>query len=118
MVNHGVSIELLELLKTSAHEFFAQPPEKKAIYLKEVSPNKLVKYGTSFVPEKEKAIEWKDYVSMLYTNDHEALQHWPQPCRYICTKKVYYKYIKVVLIKKDINTSKLCVIQVEHAILN
>uniref|UniRef100_A0A1J3EST4 Feruloyl CoA ortho-hydroxylase 2 n=3 Tax=Noccaea caerulescens TaxID=107243 RepID=A0A1J3EST4_NOCCA len=81
VVNHGVSVELLELLKASAHEFFAQAPEKKAIYLKEVSPSKLVKYGTSFVPEKEKAIEWKDYVSMLYTNDSEALQHWPQPCR-------------------------------------
>ncbi|CDY57296.1 BnaC03g73310D [Brassica napus] len=81
VVNHGVSVELLELLKMSAHEFFEQPPENKAVYLKEVSPSKLVKYGTSFVPEKEKAIEWKDYVSMLYTNDHEALQHWPQPCR-------------------------------------
>ncbi|KAG5416152.1 hypothetical protein IGI04_003719 [Brassica rapa subsp. trilocularis] len=55
--------------------------ENKAVYLKEVSPSKLVKYGTSFVPEKEKAIEWKDYVSMLYTNDDEALQHWPLQCR-------------------------------------
>ncbi|KAL0855174.1 hypothetical protein Bca101_060326 [Brassica carinata] len=81
VVNHGVSVELLELLKTSAHAVFAQPPEKKAIYLKEMSPSKLVKYGTSFVPEKEKAIDWKDYVSIIYTNDHEALQHWPQLCR-------------------------------------
>ncbi|KAL0691243.1 hypothetical protein Bca4012_090922 [Brassica carinata] len=81
VVNHGVSVELLELLKMSAHEFFEQPPENKAVYLKEVSPSKLVKYGTSFVPEKEKAIEWKDYVSMLYTNDDEALQHWPLQCR-------------------------------------
>ncbi|CAN6991733.1 unnamed protein product [Brassica rapa subsp. trilocularis] len=28
VVNHGVSVELLELLKMSAHEFFEQPPEK------------------------------------------------------------------------------------------
>ncbi|KAG2315612.1 hypothetical protein Bca52824_018734 [Brassica carinata] len=83
VVNHGVSVELLELLKTSAHAVFAQPPEKKAIYLKEMSPSKLVKYGTSFVPEKEKAIDWKDYVSIIYTNDHEALQHWPQLCRVV-----------------------------------
>ncbi|CAD5322880.1 unnamed protein product [Arabidopsis thaliana] len=61
VVNHGVSVELLELLKSSAHEFFAQAPEEKSMYLKEVSPSKLVKYGTSFVPDKEKAIEWKDY---------------------------------------------------------
>ncbi|KAF8109444.1 hypothetical protein N665_0095s0017 [Sinapis alba] len=70
VVNHGVSVELLELLKTSAHTFFAQPPEKKAVYLKEVNPSRLVKYGTSF-----------DYVSMLYTNDQEVLQHWPPQCR-------------------------------------
>ncbi|CAD5322879.1 unnamed protein product [Arabidopsis thaliana] len=73
VVNHGVSVELLELLKSSAHEFFAQAPEEKSMYLKEVSPSKLVKYGTSFVPDKEKAIEWKDYVSMLYTNDINIL---------------------------------------------
>ncbi|CAN7107177.1 unnamed protein product [Brassica rapa subsp. narinosa] len=97
VVNHGVSVELLELLKTSAHKFFAQPPEKKAIYLKEVSPSKLVKYETSFVPEKEKAIEWKDYVSMLYTNDHEVLQHWPPQCRYIlymCDREVALDFLK------------------------
>ncbi|XP_019092335.1 PREDICTED: feruloyl CoA ortho-hydroxylase 2-like [Camelina sativa] len=87
VVNHGVSVELLELLKTSAHEFFAKAPEEKAIYLKEVNPSKLVKYGTSFVPDKEKAIEWKDYVSMIvYTNDHEALQQWPEPCREVALK--------------------------------
>ncbi|PWA96755.1 2-oxoglutarate (2OG) and Fe(II)-dependent oxygenase superfamily protein [Artemisia annua] len=57
VVNHGVPIELLESLKVSAHEFFNQPSEKKAVYLKGVSPSPMVKYGTSFVPEKEKALE-------------------------------------------------------------
>lgn len=81
VVNHGVPVELLEDLKEEAHKFFNQTPEEKSIYLKGVSPNPLVKYGTSFVPEKEKALEWKDYVSMVYTNDDEALQHWPKECK-------------------------------------
>ncbi|XP_065858953.1 scopoletin 8-hydroxylase-like [Euphorbia lathyris] len=81
VVNHGVPVELLESLKAAAHRFFSQPPEKKAAYLKGVSPSPLVKYGTSFVPEKEKALEWKDYVSMLYSNDADALQFWPQECK-------------------------------------
>lgn len=81
VVNHGVPVELLETLKIAAHKFFGQPPEKKAIYLKGVSPSPLVKYGTSFVPDKEKALEWKDYISMLYTNDSEALEVWPQECK-------------------------------------
>ncbi|KAI5675256.1 hypothetical protein M9H77_06206 [Catharanthus roseus] len=79
VVNHGVPLEILESLKVCAHGFFGQEPEAKAIYLKEVSPNSLVKYGTSFVPEK--ALEWKDYVSMAYTNDADALQHWPKQCK-------------------------------------
>lgn len=81
VVNHGVPVELLESLKDAAHNFFGQPPEKKAAYRQGVSPSPLVKYGTSFVPEKEKALEWKDYISMLYTNDAEALEHWPKECR-------------------------------------
>ncbi|GLU17990.1 hypothetical protein SLE2022_343140 [Rubroshorea leprosula] len=89
VVNHGVPLELLESLKESAHAFFGQLPEKKAVYRKDVSPSPLVTYGTSFVPEKEKALEWKDYVSMKYTNDTDALQYWPNECR-----KVALEYVK------------------------
>ncbi|PWA58959.1 Non-heme dioxygenase N-terminal domain-containing protein [Artemisia annua] len=81
VVNHGVPLELLESLKMSAHQFFNQPSEKKAVYLKGVSPSPMVKYGTSFVPEKEKALEWKDYISMIYTNDADALEFWPNECK-------------------------------------
>ncbi|XWS16798.1 hypothetical protein CRYUN_Cryun33cG0011000 [Craigia yunnanensis] len=81
LVNHGVPIDLLETLKDAAYNFFGQPFENKAVYHKQVSPSPLVKYGTSFNPEKEKALEWKDYISMVYTNDAEALQQWPKECR-------------------------------------
>ncbi|XP_010534761.1 PREDICTED: feruloyl CoA ortho-hydroxylase 1 [Tarenaya hassleriana] len=99
VVNHGVPVELLESLKAAAHEFFKQPPEKKAMYRKEVSPSRLVKYGTSFVPEKEEALEWKDYVSMVYTNDDEALQHWPHPCRDVALEylKTSMKMVKTIV---------------------
>ncbi|KAE8703371.1 2-oxoglutarate and Fe(II)-dependent oxygenase superfamily protein [Hibiscus syriacus] len=81
VINHGVPVELLDSLKQTAHNFFGLPAERKAVYRKEMSPSLLVKYGTSFVPEKEKALEWKDYISMAYTNDDEALQQWPVECR-------------------------------------
>lgn len=80
VVNHGVPLELLEQLKLAAHRFFCMSPEqKKAV------GQRNVKYGTSFAPEKEKALEWKDYVSMGYTNDEDALQYWPDLCKYACT---------------------------------
>ncbi|CAI9776689.1 unnamed protein product [Fraxinus pennsylvanica] len=103
VVNHSVPIELLEGLKDAAHKFFAQPPEKKAVYLKAVSPSPLIKYGTSFVPEKEKALEWKDYISMTYTNDAEALEHWPNQCKEVALEylkastKIVWKLLEVLL---------------------
>ncbi|KAK8633308.1 hypothetical protein V6N13_014154 [Hibiscus sabdariffa] len=77
VINHGVPVELLESLKDTAHKFFGLAPERKAVYRSGVSPTPLVKYGTSFVPEKEKALEWKDYISLQYVNDAEALEYWP-----------------------------------------
>ncbi|XP_076959385.1 scopoletin 8-hydroxylase-like [Bidens hawaiensis] len=101
VVNHGVPLELLDSLKAAAHKFFAQPAEKKAVYLKGVSPSPMVKYGTSFVPEKEKALEWKDYVSMTYTNDDDALDFWPSEC-----KDVALEYLKTAteMVKKLLQT--------------
>ncbi|MBA0849264.1 hypothetical protein Goshw_013617 [Gossypium schwendimanii] len=65
VVNHGVPIELLDSLKQTAHNFFGLPPERKSVYRKEVSPSPLVKYGTSFVPKKEKAWNGKTILAWL-----------------------------------------------------
>ncbi|KAK1584149.1 hypothetical protein Q3G72_030258 [Acer saccharum] len=92
VVNHSVPVKLLEKLKDAVHLFFGQAPEEKAVYRKGLSPSPLVQYGTSFAPEKEKALEWKDYVSMIYTNDAEALQHWPKEC-----KEEALEYLKMSL---------------------
>lgn len=78
VINHGVPVELLESLKDAAHRFFGRPPAEKAVYRNGMSPNPHVKYGTSFVPDKEKALEWKDYISMTYTSDTDALDYWPK----------------------------------------
>ncbi|KAK7324341.1 hypothetical protein VNO77_27874 [Canavalia gladiata] len=90
VVNHGVPLELLESLKDAAHSFFNLPPEKKAVYLPGVSPSPKIKYATSFAPEKEKALEWKDYIAMVYSSDEDALQYWPNQC-----KKVVLEYLKL-----------------------
>ncbi|MBA0758951.1 hypothetical protein Gotri_021899 [Gossypium trilobum] len=65
VVNHGVPTELLDSLKQTAHNFFGLPPERKSVYRKEVSPSPLVKQGTSFVPEKEKAWNGKTILAWL-----------------------------------------------------
>ncbi|OVA11977.1 Oxoglutarate/iron-dependent dioxygenase [Macleaya cordata] len=82
VVNHGVSHEVMENAKRAAHIFFNLPREKKVPYLRENSPCPHVHYGTSFSPEAEKSLEWKDYLSMVYINDDEEVQKfWPTECR-------------------------------------
>lgn len=83
VVNHGVPIQVLEHVKEAVHCFFSLPPEKKAVYLKGKTPWANVFYGTSFSPETEESLEWKDYLSHIYTNDDEAMQFWPLECRFV-----------------------------------
>ncbi|KAL4563075.1 hypothetical protein LXL04_027106 [Taraxacum kok-saghyz] len=86
VVNHGVPLELLDSLKTAGHRFFNQPAEKKATYLDGVP---IVKYATSFIPEKEKNGMWRDFLKMTYTNDLDALKFWPNEF-----KEMVLEYIK------------------------
>jgi len=77
VLNHCVPLELMESLKDSAHTFFNMPPEKKVVCGKSLK----MKYGTSFAPEKENVLEWKDYLIMEYSSDEDALQYWPNMCK-------------------------------------
>ncbi|XP_047338081.1 scopoletin 8-hydroxylase-like [Impatiens glandulifera] len=103
VVNHGIPLKVLEELKETAHGFFNQEAKKKAVYLKGSSVSPLVKYGTSFAPEKERALEWKDYLSMTYTNDQEALEQWPNQCKEVALEylnastKMARKLIEVLI---------------------
>lgn len=88
VVNHGVSVELLESLREVTHRFFGQPPEKKGVYRKDVGSSPLVNYGTSFLPEKEDVLAWKDCLSLMYTSEAEALEQWPEECRILVLEYV------------------------------
>ncbi|XXG54869.1 hypothetical protein AAC387_Pa03g2642 [Persea americana] len=81
VINHGVPLEVMQLVKQAAHTFFNLSPEKKAVFLKGRTPCPRVVYGTSFLPEQEKSLGWRDNLRMIYADDQEAMQFWPQECR-------------------------------------
>lgn len=81
IVNHGVPIEVLENVEEATHRFFGLPAEEKNKYSKENSASNSVRYGTSFTPQAEKALEWKDYFSLFYVSDEEASALWPAACK-------------------------------------
>lgn len=81
IINHGVPLEVLDSVKDATYRFYGLPPKEKVKYTKENSSTKHVRYGSSFSPEAEKALEWKDYLSLFYVSEDEAATTWPPACR-------------------------------------
>ncbi|TMW91990.1 hypothetical protein EJD97_013626 [Solanum chilense] len=81
VINHVVPIEVLDNIKESTHCFFNLPTNEKKKYTKENSISSNVRYGTSFTPEAERTLGWRDYHSLVYIYDDEATSFWPTSCR-------------------------------------
>ena len=81
IVNHGVPLEVLENLKNAAHSFFQLPSEERKKYLKENSPSEAVCLGTSFSPQAEKVLEWKDLLRLSWVSEDQASAFWPPVCK-------------------------------------
>ncbi|KAK2368889.1 hypothetical protein P8452_56771 [Trifolium repens] len=99
VVNHCVPLKLMESVKDSAHKFFNMPPEKKVVYRQSVSPSLKMRYQTSFAPDIENVLEWKDYINMVYSSDEDALQYWPTQCKEVALEylKLSSKIVKEIL---------------------
>ncbi|KAK6272798.1 hypothetical protein POUND7_009881 [Theobroma cacao] len=65
IMNHAVPIQVLENVQDTTHRFFGLPAEEKNKYSKEHSASSNVRFGTSFSPKAEKALEWKDFLSLF-----------------------------------------------------
>ncbi|KAL5834073.1 hypothetical protein ACOSQ3_017747 [Xanthoceras sorbifolium] len=105
VVNHGVPLQVLKNVKKATHGFFGMPPEEKRKYSKENSPSNNVRLTTSFIPQVEKALEWKDYLSLFYVSDDEAEALWPPICKdqvleYMKSSKTLSNRLVQVLMKR------------------
>ncbi|KAL5560510.1 hypothetical protein UlMin_036721 [Ulmus minor] len=111
IVNHGVPIEVLENVQEATHRFFGLSAEEKNKYSKERSSSNNVRYGTSFTPQAEKALEWKDFLSLFYVSDDEASALWPSACKdqvleFMRKSEVVIKQLLEILMKR-LNVSQL-----------
>ncbi|KAK9072551.1 hypothetical protein SSX86_008985 [Deinandra increscens subsp. villosa] len=116
IVNHGVASHVLEDVKDATHRFYELPAEEKHKYSKERSVSNSVRFGTSFTPEAENALEWKDYLSLFVAaNVDEAASLWPPVCRnealeYVKSSEPVVKKLMAILMKglnvKEIDENK------------
>lgn len=80
IVNHGVPIEVLENVKKATRRFFELPVEDKIKFTQEHSATNSVRLTTSFIPKVDKVLEWKDYLSIL-VSDEKSSEFWPSTCK-------------------------------------
>ncbi|GMJ11345.1 hypothetical protein like AT3G13610 [Hibiscus trionum] len=104
IINHDVPIEVLENVKDATYSFIRLPAEVKNKYSKEHWSSNNVRFGTSFTPQAEKALEWKDYLSLFYVSEEEASALWPSVCReqvldYMKKSEVVIKQLLQILMK-------------------
>nr|KAJ0225404.1 hypothetical protein LSAT_V11C100046160 [Lactuca sativa] len=105
IINHGVPLSIIDDVKDATYKFFMLPPEEKKKYLFKNSPTKNVRLVTSFIPEVDTVLEWKDYLSCFYVSDDEVNSFWPSVCRdqvleYLKNSESLIKRLLEALIKR------------------
>lgn len=84
IINHGIPLQVLENITDAAHSFFGLPNEQRSKYYKGASPSETVFLATSFSPQAEVALEWRDYLSFQYIpGNDQASALWPPVCKYV-----------------------------------
>jgi non-haem dioxygenase in morphine synthesis N-terminal len=88
VVNHGVSVELMERVRETWRMFFQLPTNEKQVYSN--SPKTYEGYGSRLGVEKGAILDWGDYyfLNLMPESIRSHETHWPvQP------SSLRYKYI-------------------------
>ncbi|XP_048229737.1 protein SRG1 [Ricinus communis] len=73
LVNHGVSTELLEKVKSKTQEFFNLPKEEKQKFCQK--PGEMEGFGQHFVKSEEQKLEWADLFYVVTQPTHLRNPH-------------------------------------------
>nr|AGC73738.1 anthocyanidin synthase [Strelitzia reginae] len=101
IVNHGISLELIEQLRRVGKEFFDLPIEQKEQYANDQSSGKIQGYGSKLANNASGQLEWEDYFfHLIFPEEKTDLSIWPkQPSDYIEVTKEFGKQLRVVVTK-------------------
>ncbi|KAK9029391.1 hypothetical protein V6N11_026509 [Hibiscus sabdariffa] len=123
IINHGVPFEALDAIKEAAHRFFGLPSEERNKYWAGNSPTETVVLKTSFAPQAETVLEWKDYLNFRCSpRDLESFPLWPSVCRdevvkYLENAKPVIRKLLEILLKGLKITSNDRYKSIEHRVV-
>lgn len=85
IVNHGISLELIEKVRRVGKEFFDLPIEEKEKYANDQSTGKIAGYGSKLANNASGQLEWEDYFfHLIFPHDKADMSIWPKyPADYV-----------------------------------
>lgn len=98
LINHGVSQEVINKMKTETEEFFKLPLEEKKAYAQ--LPNDIEGYGQAFVVSEEQKLDWGDMLFLLPRPvSQRNMRFWPHnPTSFRATLDKYSSEVEGVSI--------------------
>lgn len=79
LINHGISLELMERVKKAGEEFFNLAVEEKEKYANDQASGKIQGYGSKLANNASGQLEWEDYFfHLVYPEDKRDLSLWPK----------------------------------------
>ncbi|MCL7045597.1 hypothetical protein MKW94_021298 [Papaver nudicaule] len=101
LINHGISLDLLNRVKDAGQAFFDLPMQEKEVYANDPSSGKISGYGSKLANNASGQLEWEDYFFHLaFPEDKRDMSDWPKtPSDYIEVTSEYAKQLRELATK-------------------
>ncbi|KAM7259686.1 hypothetical protein ACFE04_015427 [Oxalis oulophora] len=101
LVNHGISDELIDRVKTAGAKFFELPVEEKEKYANEQESGMIQGYGSKLANNASGQLEWQDYFfHLIYPEDKRDMSVWPKtPAEYTEVTSEYARQLRALATK-------------------
>ncbi|MCL7041663.1 hypothetical protein MKW94_012470 [Papaver nudicaule] len=101
LINHGISLDLLNRVKDAGKAFFDLPMQEKEVYANDPSSGKISGYGSKLANNASGQLEWEDYFFHLaFPEDKRDMSDWPKtPSDYIEVTSEYAKQLRALATK-------------------
>ncbi|XP_077221668.1 leucoanthocyanidin dioxygenase-like [Tasmannia lanceolata] len=109
ILNHGISMDLIERIRIAGKAFFDLPIEEKERYANDQASGKIQGYGSKLANNASGQLEWEDYFfHLIFPEDKRDLSIWPKyPTEYTEVTTEFAKQLRGV-VTKMLSALSLC----------